>query len=31
MQWIGALIMVVGIFCIAVNPAELFRSNKKEG
>lgn len=31
MQWIGALIMVVGIFCIAVNPAELFHSNKKEG
>lgn len=31
MQWIGALIMVVGIFCIAVNPAELLRSNKKEG
>lgn len=30
-QWIGALIMVAGIFCIAVNPAELLRSNKKKG
>lgn len=30
-QWIGALIMVAGIFCIAVNPAELLRSKKKEG
>lgn len=31
MQWIGALIMVMGIFCIAVNPVELLRTNKKEG
>ena len=30
-QWIGALIMVVGIFCIAVNPAGLFRKGKQEG
>ena len=30
-QWLGALIMVVGIFCIAVNPADLFRRNGKEG
>lgn len=29
-QWIGALIMVVGIFCIAVNPLDLFRKNGKE-
>lgn len=28
-QWIGALIMVAGIFCIAVNPAQLL-SGKKE-
>ena len=28
-QWIGALIMVAGIFCIAVNPANLFGKNKK--
>ena len=28
-QWIGALIMIVGIFLIAVNPANLFR--KSEG
>lgn len=25
MQWIGALVMVAGIFCIAVNPAKLIR------
>ena len=30
-QWIGALIMVAGIFCIAVNPMSLFgKSNGKE-
>ena len=29
-QWAGALIMVAGIFCIAVNPLDLFRG-KKEG
>ncbi len=28
-QWIGALIMVAGIFCIAVNPAKLVRNAKK--
>lgn len=28
-QWIGALIMVAGIFCIAVNPMSLFQ--RKEG
>lgn len=27
-QWAGALIMVAGIFCIAVNPAKLLRSHK---
>ena len=30
-QWVGAVIMVAGIFCIAMNPAELLRSSKKEG
>lgn len=30
-QWIGALIMVAGIFCIAVDPVDLLRSNKKKG
>ena len=30
-QWIGALIMVAGIFCIAVNPAKLLRGADKEG
>lgn len=30
-QWVGALIMVAGIFCIAVNPVQLLRSSKKEG
>ena len=30
-QLIGALIMVAGIFCIAVDPADLLRSNKKKG
>ena len=29
-QWLGALIMVVGIFCIAVNPLELLRGNEEE-
>ena len=29
-QWIGALIMVVGIFCIAVNPVDLLRKSGKE-
>ncbi len=28
-QWAGALIMVVGIFCIAVNPATLFRKKQE--
>ena len=27
-QWLGALIMVVGIFCIAVNPLDLVRGKK---
>ena len=27
-QWIGALIMVAGIFCIAINPADLFKTSK---
>ena len=31
MQWVGALIMVAGIFCIAVDPMKLFRGNKEEG
>ncbi|MDO4443467.1 MAG: hypothetical protein Q4B69_06280 [Slackia sp.] len=30
-QWIGALVMIAGIFCIAVNPAGLLRFDKKEG
>ena len=30
-QWIGALIMVAGIFCIAVDPMKLIRGNKSEG
>ena len=29
-QWIGALIMVAGIFCIAVNPAKLFKRKDEE-
>ena len=30
-QWVGALIMVVGIFCIAVNPKNLLgKRNGKE-
>ena len=29
-QWLGAVIMVLGIFCIAINPADLLRGNKKE-
>lgn len=29
-QWIGALVMIAGIFCIAVNPAELLGGKKKE-
>lgn len=28
-QWVGALIMVAGIFCIAVNPASLLSKNKE--
>ena len=30
-QWIGALIMVAGIFCIAVNPVKLFAGRKGGG
>ena len=30
-QWIGALIMIAGIFCIAVNPTSLFGRASKEG
>lgn len=30
-QWIGAIIMVAGIFCIAVNPAELLGGKGKKG
>lgn len=30
-QWVGASIMVAGIFCIAVDPVRLYRSKKKEG
>lgn len=30
-QWLGALIMVAGIFCIAVNPAQLFAKKGAEG
>ena len=29
-QWLGAIIMVIGIFCIAVNPIEFLRNRKKE-
>ena len=29
-QWVGALIMVVGIFCIAVNPANLLKGKGDE-
>ena len=29
-QWVGALIMVVGIFCIAVNPADLLKGKGDE-
>ena len=28
-QWAGALVMVAGIFCIAVNPAKLFAKDRK--
>ena len=28
-QWIGALMMVAGIFCIAVSPAKFFNGSKK--
>ena len=28
-QWLGAVIMVIGIFCIAVEPRSLFGKNKK--
>ncbi|MCR5845446.1 MAG: hypothetical protein K6G78_02625 [bacterium] len=27
MQWIGAIVMIIGIFCIAVNPLDLIRKN----
>ncbi len=30
-QWIGAVVMVLGIFCIAINPRNLFKSNQAEG
>ncbi len=30
-QWVGALVMVLGIFCIAVNPARLLRRGADEG
>lgn len=30
-QWVGALVMVAGIFCIAANPADLVRSVRKKG
>ena len=30
-QWIGAIVMVAGIFCIAVNPAELLGEKGKKG
>lgn len=30
-QWAGALIMVAGIFCIAVNPKDLFAKSAKDG
>lgn len=30
-QWVGALIMVVGIFCIAVSPSDILARLKKEG
>ncbi len=29
-QWLGALIMIVGIFCIAVDPMQLIRGRGKE-
>jgi len=29
-QWVGALIMVAGIFCIAVDPAKLFKKTSEE-
>ena len=29
-QWVGALIMVAGIFCIAVDPSRLFRKTEEE-
>lgn len=29
-QWIGALVMILGIFIISVNPLSLFRKNKLE-
>lgn len=30
MQWIGAIIMVAGIFCIAVNPLDATRKKQEE-
>ena len=29
MQWIGALIMIAGIFCIAINPAKRIKAHKE--
>lgn len=30
-QWVGAFVMIAGIFCIAKNPVAIFRSGKKKG
>ena len=30
MQWVGALVMVVGIFLIAVNPADYLAKRKEQ-
>lgn len=29
-QWIGAIVMVIGIFCIAANPLEIVRKKQEE-
>ena len=29
MQWIGALIMIAGIFCIAINPTKSIKAHKE--
>jgi drug/metabolite transporter (DMT)-like permease len=29
MQWIGALIMIAGIFCIAINPTKSTKAHKE--